>query len=169
MRGVDLEADGLVALRDDGERQADGEDAAVEEAGDHRADAGGVAHEERHDRVRSGNRLEARAPAGRRGTARFAPSGWPAASRPSSPSATSTARHGGRRIRGAERVRVDVGVGLLAHGFDQLGAAGDEPAVDAEGLAERADEDVHRARRSVPRCRVRSRRRRRCRASRPSR
>ena len=49
----------------------------------------------------------------------------------------------GGAIGGAERVRVDVGVRLLPHRLDQLGAAGDEPAVDAERLAERADEDVH--------------------------
>ena len=52
-------------------------------------------------------------------------------------------RHGRRAVGRAERVRVDVGVGLLPHGLDQLGAAGDEAAVDAEGLAEGADQDVH--------------------------
>ena len=62
--------------------------------------------------------------------------------RPSALSATSMALHRRGGVGRAERVRVDVGVRLLPHRFDELGAAGDESAVDAERLAERADEDV---------------------------
>ena len=102
--------------------QADGEDAAVEEAADHRARAVGVAHEQRHDRVRPGDRLEAerleaaaelrraRLQVGepRRVLRRL--------------SATSIAVDRRRAVRRAERVGVDVGVGLLAHRLDRASA-----------------------------------------------
>ena len=45
VRGVDLEADRFIALRDDRKRQADGEDPAFEEPCDHRSHPGGVTHD----------------------------------------------------------------------------------------------------------------------------
>ena len=77
--GVDLEADRLVAARDDRERQADGEHAVVEQPADQRPGLLGVAHEQRHDRVRPGNRFVAERLRDRPGTGRCAPSGRPGA------------------------------------------------------------------------------------------
>ena len=91
VRGVDLEADRVVAARHDRERQADGEDAALEEAADHRARAIRVAHHQRHHRVRPGDRLEPERLEAGAGTGRVRAFRWARRSRPSALSATSTA------------------------------------------------------------------------------
>ena len=141
MSRVDLEADGLVALRNDRKGEAHGEDAALEESGDHQSHAAGVAHDEGDHWVRAGNRLESErlepAPELRRARLQVREACAPVGA----VGDLDGLRRGGR-IRRSKGVRVNVGVGFLPHSLDELGASRHESAVHPERLAEGSDEDV---------------------------
>ena len=153
-------------LRDDWEGQPHGEDASLEESSDHRPDAA-------VSRTSSGttgcgpgidSNPSASSPRAELRRARV----QVRESRASVRGVRDVDRlHRRRAVGRTERVRIDVGVGLLPYRLDELRGSPPRTRRSRRTLSRTCRRRCPRARRSVPRSRAPFARRPRCRASRP--